>query len=255
MVARKQDRGGGQGGLGRGRRGGERGGFRDGRGGRGRGVSAPPVPPTATTAQEARSGVASGDGRRGLMSAYAAVVAEAAAPSVPPTATTAQEAHSGAARGGGRGGFRDGRGGRGRGVSAPLMPPTATTAQEARGGAHRRGSDLPQAAIEEEAAAGMGAARTARSGAIDTEMRAREGLRERRPRGGMQSGQQTLLGWGRGKSAAQKFSPATARGTTVSSASDRELVRKFVRESILGDPEKYQVPYHLKPRKDPFASS
>jgi len=269
MVARKQDRGGGQGGLGRGRRGGERGGFRDGRGGRGRGVSAPPVPPTATTAQEARSGVASGDGRRGLMSAYAAVVAEAAAPSVPPTATTAQEAHSGAARGGGRGGFRDGRGGRGRGVSAPLMPPTATTAQEARGGAHRRGSDLPQAAIEEEAAAGMGAARTARSGAIDTEMRAREGLREmnkdyaptggvntlvaRRPRGGMQSGQQTFLGWGRGKSAAQKFSPATARGTTVSSASDRELVRKFVRESILGDPEKYQVPYHLKPRKDPFA--
>ena len=115
----------------------------------------------------------------------------------------------------------------------------------------------------------MGAARTARSGAIDTEMRAREGLREmnkdyaptggvntlvaRRPRGGMQSGQQTILGWGRGKSAAQKFSPATARGTTVSSASDRELVRKFVRESILGDPEKYQVPYHLKPRKDPFA--
>jgi len=113
----------------------------------------------------------------------------------------------------------------------------------------------------------MGAARTARSGAIDTEMRAREGLREmnkaptcgvntlvaRRPRGGMQSGQQTFLGWGRGKSAAQKFSPATARGTTVSSASDRELVRKFVRESILGDPEKYQVPYHLKPRKDPFA--
>ena len=114
----------------------------------------------------------------------------------------------------------------------------------------------------------MGAARTARSGAIDTEMRAREGLREmnkdyaptggvntlvaRRPRGGMQSGQQTFLGWGRGKSAAQKFSPATARGTTVSSASDRELVRKFVRESILGDPEKYQVPYHLKPRKDPF---
>ena len=62
-----------------------------------------------------------------------------------------------------------------------------------------------------------------------------------------------IMGWGRGKSAAQQFSPATARGTIVSSASDRELVRKFVRESILGDPEKYQVPYHLKPRKDPFA--
>ena len=62
-----------------------------------------------------------------------------------------------------------------------------------------------------------------------------------------------IMGWGRGKSAAQKFSPATARGTTVSSASDRELVRKFVRESLLGVPEKYRGPYFAYPRKDPFA--
>jgi hypothetical protein len=61
------------------------------------------------------------------------------------------------------------------------------------------------------------------------------------------------MGWGRGKSAAQQFSSATARGAIVSSSSDRELVRKFVRESILGVPENYQVPYYLKPRKDPFA--
>ena len=62
-----------------------------------------------------------------------------------------------------------------------------------------------------------------------------------------------IMGWGRGKSAAQQFSSATARGAIVSSSSDRELVRKFVRESILGVPENYQVPYFLKPRKDPFA--
>jgi len=119
---------------------------------------------------------------------------------------------------GGRGGFRDDRSRRGHEVSTPPVPPTATTAQEAHSGAaHRRRS------AEEEAAAGMGAAWTARSGATDTEMRAREGLREmsddsaptvgantlvaRRPRGGMRSGQQTFLGWERGQ-----VSSTTPRG-------------------------------------------
>ena len=177
-------------------------------------------------------------------------------------------------RGGGRGGFRDDRSRRGHEVSTPPVPPTATTAQEAHSGAaHRRRS------AEEEAAAGMGAAWTARSGATDTEMRAREGLREmsddsaptvgantlvaRRPRGGMRSGQQTFLGWERGQ-----VSSTTPRGAIVSSSlpdgarstfpspqnsRDHELVRKFVRESLLGVPENYKEPYFLNPRKDPFA--
>ena len=33
---------------------------------------------------------------------------------------------------------------------------------------------------------------------------------------------------------------------------DRELVRKFVRESILGVPERYREPYFLNPKADPF---
>jgi hypothetical protein len=51
--------------------------------------------------------------------------------------------------------------------------------------------------------------------------------------------------------------PAGARSTFPSpqykSSSDRELVRKFVRESLLGVPEKYRGPYFAYPRKDPFA--
>jgi hypothetical protein len=51
--------------------------------------------------------------------------------------------------------------------------------------------------------------------------------------------------------------PAGARSTFPSpqykSSSDRELVRKFVRESLLGVPENYKEPYFLNPRKDPFA--
>ena len=79
----------------------------------------------------------------------------------------------------------------------------------------------------------------------------------------MRSGPQTFLGWGRGQ-----VSSATARGAIVSSSlpagarstfpspqnsSDRELVRKFVRESLLGVPENYKEPYFLNPRKEPFA--
>ena len=173
-------------------------------------------------------------------------------------------------RGGGRGGFRDDRSRRGHEVSTPPVPPTATTAQEARSGAaHRRRS------AEEEAAAGMGAAWTARSGATDTEMRAREGLREmsddsaptvgantlvaRRPRGGMRSGQQTFLGWERGQ-----VSSATPRGAIVSSSlpagarstfpspqnsSDRELVRKFVRRITPGCSRKLQGAILSQPEK------